>query len=126
MPDNKRKHRKQMTAAEIAAAENTVHSQDDWNIGPHAADKMKAKGVTTEQVLETLCTGSVIEVNHNNDLCAVFRKDFGRYAVCVVINLPTRWVVTVWKNSARDAHATLDCSKYLWNANIETVMAAFA
>jgi hypothetical protein len=124
--DNNRKHRKQMHPGEIAAVEGLVNSEGNWNIGPHATKKMADKGITTDQVIETLALGYVVEVNHNNDLCAVFRKEYGRFAVCVVVNLPTRWVVTVWKNGARDTHATLDHSKYLWKANIETVMAAFA
>ena len=126
--DNMRRHRSQMTPAEIAAVEAVVHRQHplNWHIGPHATNKMKVTGVVFNQVIDVLGTGYVVEVNQNNDLCALFRKDYGHFSVCIVINLPTMFVVSVWKNSARDNHATLDHSKYLWNENIETVMAAFA
>lgn len=123
--DNKRKHRKQMSPDEIAVVEKLVRSQTRWTLGPHARDRMVAKGVDEARMLDVLKTGYVIEVNRNNDLCVVFRKDFNTYAICVVVSLATRWVVTVWKNGAKDKHYTLDRNKYQWAVNLQQEMAAF-
>ena len=123
---DKRKHRKQMKPAEIEAVERLVNAQARWLIGPHAAERMARKGVNQDQVLEVMQTGYVIEVNQNNDLCVVFRKEYDRFAVCVVASLRTRWVVTAWKNGAKDKHRTLDLSQYQWGVDLSYEMAAFA
>jgi hypothetical protein len=124
--NNRRKHRKQMRRDEITAVEKLVNSQGKWEIGPHAFISMAKKGVTEEQVLDVMRTGYVFEVNHNNDLCVAFRKEYGRFAVCVVVSLRTRWVVTAWKNSAKDKHRTLDMSQYKWGVDLTQEMAVFA
>jgi hypothetical protein len=123
---DKRKHRKQMTKAEIIAVEDVVQAQPNWVLGPHAIARLEKKGITKEQVLETLKIGYVIEVNRNNDLCVAFRKEYGAFAVCVVVSLQTRWVVTAWKNSAKDKHRRLDFSNYRWGVDLTREMEAFA
>lgn len=128
MQDDKRKHRHQCTPEEIKAVEELVHSQpsSSWNFGPHAADRMRAKGVTYEQAIETLRSGYLVEINELRDLCAVFRNDKGKSSVCVVVSLQTRWFVTAWRNGKHDRHTTLDHSKYRWDADILEVIGAFA
>jgi len=115
-----------MTRSEIASVEALVHAQSKWAIGKHATGRMATKGIEREQVLDVLSTGRMVEVNRNNDLCALFRKEYGNEAVCVVVSLETRWVVTVWKNQARDKHRTLDATKYLWDVDVCEEMAVFA
>jgi hypothetical protein len=127
--EDKRKHRAQMTPEEIDSVEVLVHSQpsSSWNFGgSHSEERMRAKGVTREQALETLRVGYLVEVNENKDLCVVFRNDTGKSSVCVVVALRTRWFVTTWRNGKRDLHTTLDTSKYQWNVNMQSVMEAFA
>lgn len=125
--DDLRRHRKQMSASEIEAVETVVHSQprSAWVFGPHAYTKMLAKDVSHDEVLETLRDGRVIEANVNRDLCVVFRKEFKTTAVCVVVALKNRWIVTVWRNPNRDNHETLDIEKYNWNTNLSEVMEPF-
>lgn len=128
MPDDKRKHRHQMNDEEIQAVEDLVHSQpsSSWNFGPHAMDRMKAKGVTYEQAIETLRSGYLVEINENRDLCVVFRNDSGKSSVCVVVSLRTRWFVTSWRNGKRDTHTTLDATKYRWDVDVTRLVGAFA
>jgi hypothetical protein len=128
MIDNKRKHRAQMTPAEIQAVEELVHSQpsSSWTFGPHAAERMKAKGVTYEEAIETLRSGYLVEINENRDLCVVLRNDRGKSSVCVVVSLRTRWFVTTWRNGKRDRHTTLDATKYLWDVDVRSIVEAFA
>jgi hypothetical protein len=127
--EDKRKHRHQMAAEEILAVEDLVHRQPSsaWNFGgPHVAARMKAKGVSMEEALETLRSGYLVEVNENRDLCAVFRNDTGKSSVCVVVALRTRWFVTTWRNGRCDRHTTLDLTKYTWVMDMGKVMEAFA
>lgn len=124
--DNRRKHRSQMRASEIDVVERLVHDQTKWTIGKHAHDRIDAKGIRASQVYDVLKSGYVIEINHNADLCVCFRKEYGDTAICVVVSLATRWVVTAWTNKAHDTHETLDQSKYQWKVDVRSVMEAFA
>ena len=124
--NDKRKHRNQMSTEEIACVEALVHSQSRWVVGKHAKGRMARKGITVTQVFETLGEGQVVEINRNNDLCALFRKDYGGHAVCVVVSLQTRWVVTMWKNAVWDTHSTLDKDNYCWDVDVQKELAAFA
>jgi hypothetical protein len=128
MVDDKRKHRFQMEPAEIEAVEKLIHSQPSsvWKFGPHASERMKAKGVTHEDIIETLQSGYLVEINENRDLCVVFRHDVGKSSVCVVVSLRTRWFVTTWRNGRKDRHNTLDRSKYSWNVDVTRIVSAFA
>lgn len=130
--DDKRKHRSQMTPAEIEALETLVHSQPSsfWHFGPHAIERMGPKGVTKEAALETLRVGYLVEIHENKDLCVVFRNDTGpnnaRSSVCVVVALRTRWFVTCWRNGKQDNHQSLDLSKYRWGVDVGSLVEAFA
>jgi hypothetical protein len=126
--DGKRKHRRQMSSAEIASVEALVHDQprSSWALGPHLLSRMETKEVSREEVEETLAAGYFVEINENKDLCVVFRKDFPESSVCVVAALRTRWVVTTWRNRKGDRHTKLDTAKYQWNVDVRKVMAAFA
>lgn len=128
MPDDKRRHRCQMRSCEIKAVEGVVNTQpcSSWVFGPHSFSRMLAKDVTRDEVLSTLSTGYLIEINGNKDLCVVFRKEFSHSAVCVVAALRNRWIVTVWRNPLEDVHDTLDTSKYNWDVDARKLMAAFA
>lgn len=122
----RRKHRRQMQLAEITSVETVVHAQECWiGDGPHVTKRARSKRVDGSDIYHTLKTGEVIEVNDTNDLCILMRKKFGHYAVCVVVNLPTRWIVTSWKNQLHDNHSKLDMSKYRWDVNLCNVMAPF-
>lgn len=123
---NRRKHRNQMNLDEIIFVENIIHSQPRWTIGKHAGDRAATKDIPREQVHDVLLSGYVVEVNENNDLCVVFRKEYSGYAVCVVVSLRTRWVVTVWKNNTKDKHTSLNQENYLWDVDMTQVMEAFA
>ena len=125
---NQRKHRQQMTLREIAVIENLIHAQSKWLVtGEHITRKMSDLRISWEDINFVLKTGIVVEVNKNRDLCAVFRANVpvidpetypGTRDICVVVNLPTRWVVTVWCNSITDLHSTLDLNNYRWRVNL--------
>ena len=115
----KRKHRQQMTPEEIERIESLVHAQTRWSgLGPHKTKMVQERQVPDKELFDVLNTGRVVEVNHTNDLCVVFRKDYEKYTVCVVANLPTRWIITAWKNKVGDKHRSLDISQYCWKANL--------
>jgi hypothetical protein len=127
MSESKRKHRSQMSPEEIELVEHIVHAQPNWiGNGPHADKRMRDKEVMGSEIFDVLKTGKVVEVNYTHDLCVVFRKDYADHASCVVVNLPTRWIVTTWHNNTNDQHRSLDMSQYVWKANLLDVFKGFA
>lgn len=116
-----KKHRKQMTAAEIATVENHVHSIRNFRAkNSHLLHEMKHDKYTTEithdDIATTLAQGEVIEVAER--FRALVRLTKGeRSGVCVVISLRDNEVVTTWYNNPTDTHRTLDLTKYQWNIN---------
>ena len=114
---NRRKHRQQMTPAEMQAAERLARS---WagrlSFVDHADERGAQKGVTPEEIRGAVLFGSVIEVHANAapDCRAVLRRG----EVCVVLSLCTGQVVTTWRNRKSDQHDTLDLSQYQWPVNV--------
>jgi len=117
---NQRKHRQQMTLREIARVENLVHAQTCWiGDGPHVNTlPLRGREVSVTEAYDTLRTGQVIEVNRNKDLCVLMRKNYADHAVCVVVNLLTKWIVTMWQNRIGDNHSTLDLNQYQWKVDL--------
>jgi hypothetical protein len=84
---------------------------------------MKQWDVSAAEVLETIKSGELIEAHQNAypDIRVLLRKDFGKYAVCVVVSLAHAEVVTVFVNLAEDKHYTLDRSQYQWRCDLTTL-----
>lgn len=116
-----RKHRSQMRDDEIQSIESAVHAvrSDAWQMIHHASEREKGKSVERLRILETLRSGRVIEVNSNAypDVRALFRREFGTRAVCVVVSLVTLRVVTVWANAASDEHDCMREAFYRWEVD---------
>lgn len=110
--DNARRHRCQMDAIEITSWESGVRQVWDWNLGNYAAGRAAQRSISLEEIWETLASGYIVEINRNRNLCLVIRREFAKYAVCVVVVPSTKFIITVWKNDLFDTHASLDLSKY--------------
>lgn len=109
-----RKHRRQMTLAEIAAIENFVHSLDRglWIANGHAINRSGERICSDSQLLDVFRFGLVIEVRPDSRI--LFRAD----ELCVVANIVSRKVCTVWRNSFDDNHSTLRLQNYQWRGSI--------
>lgn len=112
-----RKHRTQMSSEEIVFTETLIHNLNGVIDDEHVRDRMKQKKVTEADIVNTLKWGNVIEVNSLSRV--VMRLNTGkRKGVVVVIDPSTQAIVTVWYNSPKDRHDTLDKSLYTWKVNL--------
>jgi hypothetical protein len=108
-----RKHRQQMSQAEIATAEAIVHNLSGWDAsGIHARREMRNDRLTDNAVLDALTSGQIIEVNSFGRV--VMRSSKG---AVVVAELPNKYVVTAWYNDPRDNHSTLRLNEYTWRVD---------
>lgn len=110
-----RKHRKQMNLAEVIAVESKVKSVGSWISKSHYEVRARERNITRLEVYQAIYQGKVVEAKDDNRV--VMRSVSG---ICVVIELTTRKVVTVWYNDPQDQHWTLDLSQYRWTINLVT------
>lgn len=108
-----RKHRKQMTVAEIKAVESLLRSVTSWVSKGHYETRSRERSITRLEVYRAIATGAVIEAKDDSRL--VVR---GADGVCVVCEIPTHRVITAWYNAPDDQHWTLDLSQYRWQVNL--------
>lgn len=114
-----KKHRQQMTPLESEAIEHLVRGLDVQRIARHAHDRMREKGVTEAQILQTLRTGQAIEIHNDaNELRVLLRANVADWSACVVFSLDRQTVVTVWRNQVSDTHKTLRIAEYRWTVNV--------
>jgi predicted histidine transporter YuiF (NhaC family) len=123
---NRRKHRSQMTPAEIALVERAIHSKKNWNVCEHVNERMAQKNVTRNEMLAALEFGQVIEVHNNvkHDVRALVRHTSGNSHVCVVVSLITGLIITTYRNDSNDGHSTLNTSMYAWKINLMNALRA--
>lgn len=109
-----RKHRQQMSYAEIDYVEQLVHQLSGWSLNSgliHA--QRNGRTFTHEQVMNALKTGQVIEVNSNGRV--LMRDSKG---TCAVVSVRDLYLATVWFNHPRDTHKTLKRGEYTWRINV--------
>lgn len=124
--DDKRKHRSQMTWAEIRLVETAIRNFGQYKTTAHTEVRMAQKRVTMNEALDTLRHGELIEVHNNNgtDVRALMQWDSTKDKVSVVVSVVSGEIITVWRNAADDNHATRDMSKYRWFQNLTSVLYA--
>jgi hypothetical protein len=117
-----RKHREQMSPAEIEYSESLVHGITDWNLMTHhAAERMAEKHIAKQDVVNTLKYGAVIEVTSLGRIVVRLMKGKMK-GTCAVVSPKDKTVVTVWYNRGSDNHSTIDMSQYGWDVNVITFL----
>ena len=108
-----RKHRKQMSREEVVAVEALVKSIPSWHSQPYYVTRGRERNISRLSVYTAIAFGEVVEAKDDDRV--LMRHHSG---VCVVVDVKTRTVVTVWFNDPQDQHWTLDLSQYRWNQNL--------
>lgn len=105
-----KKHVCQMSAEEVKlciAKVNRVASHS-WMVCRHAAERMKKKGVTAEEIYYTLQSFDIIEYKIFPDERVVIRSG----EVVIVLSIKRETIITVWRNAMNDNHKTLNIGEY--------------
>ena len=112
-----RKHRDQMSHAEIDFVESTIHAMDNWTVESgliHASRRGYGRtNFGRDEVADALKTGQVIEVNSCGRVLMRSAK-----GICVVASVSNHLVITVWFNRPNDKHKTLRREEYQWKVNV--------
>lgn len=121
-----RKHVSQMNIDEIHYLRNKISSADNHRINYHAEPKIKAMGLTDEDIQTILNNYSIVEYNDHAGRPTVLIKGNKPYKTDrgdkVVINLAIGLVdgniVTAFMNDINDKHKTANMSIYDKNLKI--------
>lgn len=124
MITDKRKHYSQMTQGELDAVLLAVRSNVNFELLPHAKERMVQKNIPIGAVASAIVKGSVIEVHNNNlnDIRVLLVNVVNNRRCNVVVGLKSRKVITTFWNSLNDTHETLDKSQYKWAVDLKTVV----
>jgi hypothetical protein len=114
MENKLRKHRKQMSVAEIEYTESLVHSVTNWRTEVCRGHLLKrGRTFTHEQIVNVMRTGWIVEVN---SLGRVLMRD--STGLCVVVNVKARVAFTVWQNAPSDNHDNQSMGMYTWKVDV--------
>lgn len=117
-----RKHISQMTSEDIIFLKNKVRVKGKPQLTDYCKDKMKLRGIKEWQVKKAIKEGELIEYHYVNpfEQRVLLRGTPNKRGnvVCVVYDVHTRDVVTVYYNKFNDNHKTLNMDRYLEDIDI--------
>jgi exonuclease III len=115
-----RKHIQQMNGLERSFIHGYIRTQaltGKVNGVGHFEDRASERHFTLADAVSTLRSGLVVEVHNDKQpsLRALVRDSKG---TCVVVELQSMRVITVYYNDPEDKHETLNWNLYRWNQDI--------
>lgn len=93
---------------------------------PHAETRMAEKGISREEINQTIQAGLPIELNNIAwyDIRAVIRGPSYEpgFDCSVVVSLSRRVVITAWRNRVEDTHSSLTLHNKTWNVSVKQIL----
>jgi hypothetical protein len=116
---NRRKHFSKMTTEELKIVREAIEEKQ-YTFTNYSIQRTVERVISKQSVAEAIREGFLIEVHNNKpyDFRALLRLHEDDKAVCVVVSLRARKIVTAYLNDVEDMHDSLNWSKYLWNVCI--------
>ena len=81
-----------------------------WYYGGYVTERSKARDIGHAELMHAVRHGELIEWHDETGTERVLLRD--ELGICVVLDLDTRNIITVYRNNVGDNHATLDTCKY--------------
>lgn len=110
-----RKHSSQMNKSEKQIIRDFVSNGKKYNYTKHAELRKSEKNIADIEVARCISYNDIIEFHFVDDSKRVLlrgKNTENGYHVCVVVDLDTHDIITVYKNRNNDNHFTLDESEY--------------
>jgi hypothetical protein len=117
---NRRKHYSQMNENEVNAIKEVISELGEFSFTPYSMSRLVERKIDEQSVLNAIKDGVLIEVHNNKryDIRALLRLTINKVAVCVVLSLRDKAIITSYINSANYHHPNLDMSLYVWKAKM--------
>lgn len=109
-----RKHISQMMSWEEDFCMDQVRNKE-WIFSGHVMVRIEERGGTVADILETIGYGELIEYHKRNNKSRLLlrgRKAIHNWVPCVVVELSSKKIITVYWNHVKDHHRTIDMSRY--------------
>lgn len=116
-----KKHVRHMTKAEMNYLISKARTAQDVKVTKYTKERLKQRGGTKEDILHVLRNGYLIEYHKKDGKNRVLLRGVKRFlndVLCVVFELDTNQIITVYWNRYDDNHYTLNESAYNRYVNI--------
>jgi hypothetical protein len=116
-----RKHLSQMSKSEIGHLFKTLGSVNNWRFSKHALERMDERGAVRDNIVNIALGGELIEYHLKDNRSRVLMRSnavFHNYVACVVFELKTSRVITVYWNHKDDYHRTINMKAYSGDLDI--------
>jgi hypothetical protein len=109
-----RKHISQMSLEEVDFFTSLVRNKA-WIMSGHVREQMEKRGGTLSDIIEAIEYGSLVEYHCRNGYSRLlFRSEtpIHNWVPCVVVEIATERIITIFWNHVKDNHRTIDMSRY--------------
>lgn len=123
---SEKKHINQMTEEEKDFLLSYIKNipADAWSYNFYTENRIKERGGTKEFILESIQIGELIEYHLRNGRNRILLRgkkavsDVHPYVPCVVLELKTKKIITVYWNHIDDNHRTIKMENYNEELNV--------
>lgn len=112
---SEKKHVSQMEGREKRFLLNRLQAVKHWKASKYMLDRMAERGGAMEKVLDVIRNGNLIEYHVRNGKSRILMRGTRIYdgdVFCVVFELTTKKLITMYFNCADDNHSTLKEEAY--------------
>lgn len=88
-----------------------LHGVKGWEIRPYAKQRIKERAISIDKLFDVCREGELVEYHNDNGTRRVLVRD--QKGTCVVVDLDTRNIITVYEDN--DDHPNLQRDKYLFS-----------
>lgn len=109
-----RKHISQMSLEEVDFFTSLVNRKS-WIMSSHVREQMEKRGGTLSNIIEAIEYGSLVEYHQRNGHSRLlFRSEtpLHNWVPCVVVEISSERIITIFWNHVKDNHRTIDMSRY--------------
>ena len=117
-----RKLLRDMDLMEIIAIRQCIHNvMDKVRTVDHSCLRSKYRFITAKEIMDCISRGTIVEFHVVNKSCRVLLRNKNKTHnndTCVVLDILTGTIITVYTNKSYDKHSTLREENYNKNLNI--------
>ena len=102
-----------------------VHLDNQYSLTKHTLFRKQERRVTTDEINSVFENYEIIEYHYKDANRLLLRGKIienGNVNICIVVDINSKEIVTVYYNSIADKHLTLNLSNYIHNISILSML----
>lgn len=117
-----KKHITQMTDIEQQTLLHKLNKIKYFSFGYHANEKIYERNINKKFIIKAIKNSELIEYHlanqYSHRILLRSKNNYNNQSMCIVVDLISKEIVTVYLNDYNDHHRTLDWSNYNKNLDI--------